>query len=57
MIYELQEVNPLLHFMLSVLEETHSVNSCSCVGEPLYLHCLGDIVKLLRYKNYTITIK
>jgi hypothetical protein len=56
MIYELQEVNLLLHFMISVSEETDSVNSCSCVGEPLYFQCLGDITKLLRYKNYT-TIK
>jgi len=36
MIYELQEVNPLLHF-ISVSEKTDSVNSYSCVGEPLYL--------------------
>jgi len=57
MIYELQEINPLLHFMISVSEETDSVNSCSCTGESLYLQCLGDIIKLLTYKNYTTTIK
>jgi len=57
MINELQEINPLLHCMMSVSKETDSVNSCSCAGEPLYLQCLGDIIKLLRYKNYTTTIK
>jgi len=51
MIYELQEVNPLLHIMISVSEETDSVDSCRCAEEPLYLQCLGDIIKLLRYKN------
>ena len=44
-------------YQRKVIQLTVPTTCCSCAGEPLYLQCLGDIIKLLRYKNYTTSIK